>query len=75
LNIAQGPAVKARAVSAGASEARGWTQILLRYREPSLLRSIFELAITFAPLAGLWFLMWLSYSFGFWWPVSWCACS
>src|SRR5476649_2788274 len=52
---------------AGVGEARGWTQKLLRYREPSLLRSIFELAITFAPLAGLWFLMWLSYSFGFWW--------
>jgi omega-6 fatty acid desaturase (delta-12 desaturase) len=62
LNQTQEPAAMA-----GVSEARGWTQKLLRYREPSLVRSIVELAITFAPLAGLWFLMWLSYSFGFWW--------
>jgi omega-6 fatty acid desaturase (delta-12 desaturase) len=62
LNKAQGPAVMA-----GASEARGWTQVLLRYREPNLLRSIFELGITFAPLAALWTLMWLFYSFGLWW--------
>jgi len=62
LNQTQVPAAMA-----GVSEARGWTQKLLRYREPSMLRSIFELAVTFAPLAGLWFLMWLSYSFGFWW--------
>ena len=51
----------------GANEARGWTQKLLRYREPNMLRSIFELAITFAPLAGLWALMWLFYSLGYWW--------
>jgi len=62
LNNAQGPAV-----IAGASEARGWTQILLRYREPSLLRSIVELGITFGPLAALWALMWLFYSLGLWW--------
>ena len=62
MNIAQNPAVMA-----GANEARGWTQKLLRYREPNLLRSIFELAITFAPLAGLWALMWLFYSLGYWW--------
>jgi omega-6 fatty acid desaturase (delta-12 desaturase) len=62
LNNAQGPAAEA-----GASEARGWTQKLLRYREPSHLRSIVELAITFAPLAALWVVMWLFYSFGLWW--------
>ena len=55
------------AQQAGATEARGWTQKLLRYREPSHLRSIVELAITLAPLAALWVLMWLSYSFGLWW--------
>ena len=62
MNNAQGPAV-----IAGVSEARGWTQKLLRYREPSHLRSILELAITFAPLAALWVVMWLFYSFGLWW--------
>ncbi|HEX5508844.1 MAG TPA: fatty acid desaturase [Pseudolabrys sp.] len=48
-------------------DARGWTQILLRYREPSRVRSLVELGITFGPLAVLWTLMWLSYSLGLWW--------
>jgi len=62
LSNGQGPAD-----TAGTSDARAWTQKLLRYREPSRLRSIVELVITFGPLAALWALMWLSYSFGFWW--------
>jgi omega-6 fatty acid desaturase (delta-12 desaturase) len=62
LNNAQGPAVMP-----GANEARGWTQVLLRYREPNLLRSIVELGITFGPLVVLWVLMWLFYSLGHWW--------
>jgi omega-6 fatty acid desaturase (delta-12 desaturase) len=74
LNIAQAPAVESSvgphagvAVMAEANEARGWTRILLRYREPSLLRSILELGITFGPLAALWVTMWLCYSVGLWW--------
>ena len=35
------------------ADARGWTQILVRYREPSHVRSIIEIAITFGPLAAL----------------------
>jgi acyl-lipid omega-6 desaturase (Delta-12 desaturase) len=62
LSNGQGPAA-----TAGTSDARAWTQKLLRFREPSRLRSIFELGITFGPLAALWALMWLSYSFGLWW--------
>lgn len=53
--------------TAGTTEARGWTQALLRYREPSHLRSVLELGISFGPLVALWALMWLAYSFGFWW--------
>ena len=53
--------------SAGPTEARVWTQRLLRYRDPSLWRSIVEIGITFGPLAILWVLMWLSYRYGFWW--------
>jgi acyl-lipid omega-6 desaturase (Delta-12 desaturase) len=49
------------------SEARAWTQKLLQYREPSRTRSIFELVISAGPLVTLWVLMWLSYSFGYWW--------
>jgi acyl-lipid omega-6 desaturase (Delta-12 desaturase) len=52
---------------AATSEARAWTQKLLRYREPSRARSIVELVISAGPLVALWMLMWLSYSFGFWW--------
>ena len=62
LNLRQDPAD-----TAGTSDARAWTQKLLRFREPSRLRSTFELIVTFGPLAALWALMWLSYSFGFWW--------
>ena len=52
---------------AGTNDARAWTQKLLRYREPSSARSVVELVISAAPLAALWALMWLFYSFGFWW--------
>jgi omega-6 fatty acid desaturase (delta-12 desaturase) len=62
LNKEQGPADLV-----GTGEARRWSHALLRYREPSHWRSAIELAISFGPLAALWVLMWLSYSFGFWW--------
>ena len=62
MSNATGPAA-----AAGTIDARTWTQILQRYREPSGARSLVELIITFVPLAGLWALMWASYSFGFWW--------
>ena len=48
------------------SEARGWTQILARYRTPSPVRSIVELAITAGPLVLLWFLMWATLDLGYW---------
>jgi omega-6 fatty acid desaturase (delta-12 desaturase) len=62
LNKEQGPADLS-----GTGEARRWSHALLRYREPSHWRSAIELSISFGPLAALWVLMWLSYSFGFWW--------
>jgi acyl-lipid omega-6 desaturase (Delta-12 desaturase) len=48
------------------SEARGWTQILARYRIPSPVRSIVELAITAGPLVLLWILMWATLDLGYW---------
>jgi omega-6 fatty acid desaturase (delta-12 desaturase) len=48
------------------TEARGWTQILARYRTPSLARSIIELAITAGPFVLLWFLMWITLDHGYW---------
>jgi len=50
-----------------APEARLWTQILHRYREPSRVRSIVELAITALPLVALWTAAAVIYSFGYWW--------
>lgn len=48
-------------------EARPWTHILNRYREPHHGRSLFELAITATPLLALWLAAWLACAFGFWW--------
>jgi omega-6 fatty acid desaturase (delta-12 desaturase) len=48
------------------SEARGWTQILARYRIPSPVRSIVELAITAGPLVLLWVLMWATLDLNYW---------
>jgi omega-6 fatty acid desaturase (delta-12 desaturase) len=62
LNKQQGPADLAET-----GDARRWSHALLRYREPSHWRSAIEIAISFGPLAALWAVMWLSYSFGFWW--------
>jgi omega-6 fatty acid desaturase (delta-12 desaturase) len=62
LHNEQGPAA-----AAGTTDARAWTQILTRYREPSGVRSLIELGITFGPLVLLWTLMWASYHLGFWW--------
>ena len=62
MNNAQGPAD-----TAGSNDARAWTQKLARYRDPSLLRSIVELGVSFGPLAALWAAAWASYHFGFWW--------
>jgi omega-6 fatty acid desaturase (delta-12 desaturase) len=47
-------------------EARAWTQILSRYRQPSNGRSIVEVGITLVPLIVLWALIWLALDFGYW---------
>ena len=49
-----------------ASDARGWAQILARYRAPSPMRSTVELVITAVPLVLLWFLMWATLDLGYW---------
>jgi omega-6 fatty acid desaturase (delta-12 desaturase) len=48
------------------SEARGWTQILARYRVSSPVRSIVELAITAGPFVLFWVLMWATLDLGYW---------
>jgi omega-6 fatty acid desaturase (delta-12 desaturase) len=49
------------------AQARLWTPILNRYREPSRARGAVELAITALPLMMLWAAAWLLYTLGFWW--------
>jgi len=53
-------------LTAVAPNARELTQILVRYRMPSLARSIIELAITAGPLVLLWVLMWAALDVGYW---------
>jgi acyl-lipid omega-6 desaturase (Delta-12 desaturase) len=48
-------------------DARRWTQILSRYREPSPVRSIAELTVTVLPLVALWSAAWFAFSLGHLW--------
>ena len=47
-------------------DARDWTPLLHRYREPDHLRSMLEILITAVPFIMLWVLMWASLSFSYW---------
>ncbi len=46
--------------------ARDWVRILSAYRQPNLLRSCFELAVTVGPFVAFWVLAWLSLSVSYW---------
>ena len=46
--------------------AKEWMKVLSRYREPSSLRSSYELAITIGPFLLLWALAWWSLSHSYW---------
>jgi acyl-lipid omega-6 desaturase (Delta-12 desaturase) len=54
------------AILPSASDARGWAQILARYRVPSPVRSIIELTISAGPFILLWFLMWATLDLSYW---------
>ena len=47
-------------------DARAWTRVLARYRNPSNARSIVEIGITLVPLVLLWLLMWATLDLGYW---------
>jgi len=53
--------------TAAAAEARAWPQILARYREPSTVRGLLEIAVTVLPLVALWALVWAAVHLGYWW--------
>ena len=44
-----------------------WAQTLARYRQPNTPRSIFEITVSFLPLAALWVLACWTFHIGFWW--------
>ena len=48
------------------AEARSLAQFVMRYREPSVPRSLFELAVSAGALVILWVAMWLSLGIGYW---------
>ncbi len=53
-------------VENGEPTAAEWIGILSRYRDPSVVRSTFELVVTAAPFAALWLAIWAAWHFGFW---------
>lgn len=46
--------------------AREWVQVLAKYREPNLWRSLFELGVSLLPFFALWALAWWALSFSYW---------
>jgi omega-6 fatty acid desaturase (delta-12 desaturase) len=50
----------------GTGDARDWTPILNRYREPDHVRAVFEVFITAVPFVLLWTLMWASLGLSYW---------
>ena len=60
-----GPATRTKALPDGAGDARAWVRILAQYREPSTLRSAYELAVTLLPFAAIWALAWYCLSISY----------
>jgi acyl-lipid omega-6 desaturase (Delta-12 desaturase) len=58
---------QSRTLSAGGdTDARDWTKILARYRQPSDARGIAEITITIIPLVALWTAVWAAAGVGYW---------
>ncbi len=53
----------------GDGEARDFARRLLRYRDPSVWRGVFEIAVTLAPLAMISVLGWFAVSRHIWWGL------
>jgi omega-6 fatty acid desaturase (delta-12 desaturase) len=55
--------------------AKEWVKVLSKYRQPSALRSSYELAITFGPFLLLWSLGWWSLSVSYWLTLAISVCN
>ena len=51
------------------AQDRAWTKVLARYREPSRLRSLFELTVTAVPFALLWALALAAVTYQHYWGL------
>ncbi|MGF1592708.1 MAG: fatty acid desaturase [Kiloniellaceae bacterium] len=60
------PSSPSPAPAAAPLAARQWSRTLAPYRDPSHGRSLFEIAVTFLPFAGLWALAWTAVHLGHW---------
>ncbi|ALI56304.1 fatty acid desaturase [Celeribacter marinus] len=47
-------------------EAKEWVRILAGYRDPNVMRSVFELAVTVGPFLLLWVLAWKALAVSYW---------
>jgi acyl-lipid omega-6 desaturase (Delta-12 desaturase) len=56
----------ANSIDLNAKDLRGWNQLLSRYREPDISRSVFEILITAVPFVILWTLMWAALAISYW---------
>jgi omega-6 fatty acid desaturase (delta-12 desaturase) len=52
------------------ANGRDWAKTLLGYRQPKTSRSVIEIILTAAPLAGLWTAAWLLVHFHQWWGLA-----
>jgi omega-6 fatty acid desaturase (delta-12 desaturase) len=50
-------------------DARSWSAVLARYRQPSLARSTIEIAVTAIPFASLWAMSAVAAVNGWWWGL------
>jgi omega-6 fatty acid desaturase (delta-12 desaturase) len=53
--------------SGAPTAAADWIRILSNYRDPSAVRSTFELIVTAVPFVALWLVIWAAWEFGYGW--------
>lgn len=58
-----------------AMSAKDWAKVLSGYRDPSTLRSSYELAVTIGPFLLLWVLAWWSLSYSYWLTLAISVCN
>src|SRR5882672_3190565 len=52
------------------AQAMPWKEVVAKYQEPAMGRSVWQIVNTLVPYAGLWYLMYLSLSVSYWLTVA-----